>query len=267
MVPQEDLSRATTPEPHILVSQHQILISLRLDPEILRSSLRLNYSTSQENSIRAQGYAYWLMRNSHFRTWLLSGRLQFLMIKSCDVNRLTPLSFFCALLLESLQAMPPAISAHICCGVENTDAVPGSLYLLRCLIAQILYSGRPMDLSFIGPQEYQGITIHSVPHLWMLFQNLVSSLHGATIFCIIDGAMRYPDEQEALTLVHALMAFTRQLKGTVYLKVLLTSPLPSEATDIVSEEEMLYMPFEPAMDREIMDSRQMAFTYGQGEDF
>ena len=236
---------------------------LRVVPEALQHDLSLKTSTAQAHHKSAQGYAAWLMRNHQFSTWLRSDQSQILLVNAREASRLNPLSFFSAILLESLQELPWTLTIHYFCGVPDPNEAPNPLFLFRSLIFQLL-SFRQYDLSFINTLDYHGIVCHSPSSLWSLFENLINSLHGTVLFCIIDGSLRYPGEDEVLSLIGALDDLTKRLHPSVRLKVLLTSPVSSEIMNIVPVEDRLIMPAENTVHGRKINARQMAFAHQRG---
>jgi hypothetical protein len=75
--------------------------------------------------------------------------------------------------------------------------------------------------------------------LWQLFTAAMKSLPGATIFCIIDMALRYAAEDELGIIIQYLCWLTHVLPPRTKLKLLITSPVPIFLLREIPEESQV----------------------------
>ncbi|KAL6858457.1 hypothetical protein J3F83DRAFT_750862 [Trichoderma novae-zelandiae] len=208
-------------------------------------------------------YSYRLPRKYHaravqvtqtreFRQWIVTPTPTRLLIHgdfslhALDSGRVSPLSFFCFLLVHMLRARERYVTLVFFCGfhVDEEDCNVGGAAIMRSFIAQLL---RQMGPSFI-PLD-RSIDLDSVAQedcdiskLCDLFVHLVrQQLHrDRTLVCIIDGVGEYEtDELEPamMAVMKTLLQFRKPAEqgngaepsshGDV--KVLATTPFATEA--------------------------------------
>ena len=100
-------------------------------------------------------------------------------------------------------------------------------------------------------------SLSSDAQLWTLLRILVHRLLHNTIFCVLDRLAFYHDSREALFLIQGLSQLIHELPPHVVVKVLLTGPLPCEVVDILSMEQLLYLPV-------TVDGDDQGFTMSRG---
>lgn len=181
-----------------------------------------------------QGLTEDIMQNRQFRNWFQSNNSQLLLLKAFRGDSVSPLSVFCAMLLKSLKDIPSVITIHYFCGISGMDVVEGPDCLLLSLLGQLLEVW-PREHLFSTSLDLARIRNHDHDTLWNLFVAAVTSLEGSTVFCTIDGLLRYQREQESSMLVQKLVVLSQSLPQTanVTLKILVTSPTPPAILDCV----------------------------------
>ncbi|CAG8949095.1 hypothetical protein HYFRA_00002224 [Hymenoscyphus fraxineus] len=210
--------------------QNILAININMTNDSLEKTISIG-RTEEENT---HGLTEKLMENRQFRNWFQCSGSKLLLLRAVATENISPLSNFCAMLVKSLKNVQPAITLHYFTSVHRvlrgTDIEHGQ-HLLRSLIAQLLQHW-PDGHLLPSNLDLSGISNHDFESLWLLFVAAVTSFEGATIFCTLDGLLRYPREEEALVLVHRLWELSEALQ-TVTLKVLITSPIPPRLRDVV----------------------------------
>ncbi|KAK3319533.1 hypothetical protein B0T19DRAFT_487870 [Cercophora scortea] len=229
-------------------SRQQLQALLGIDTAQLPAILTVVTSTSMRNDFSASGVTSKLLQIRRFRTWLQSDTSDMLLLRSLhDHGPVTPLSNFCAGLLTSLQGLGPAITLHYFCSVmrpnKTSTGGPGGVrnHLVRSLMAQLL-GAWPAEQSFPLELDVSQITNCEFPAVWQLFIAGMLALTGATVFCIIDGSVRYPDEEEVKIVIEGLIWLQQRLPATIKLKVLLTSPNPFTLNKMLGEDAQIILP-------------------------
>ncbi|KAJ8122739.1 hypothetical protein ONZ43_g1137 [Nemania bipapillata] len=175
-----------------------------------------------------------------FREWLQSDKSQVLLLRSPgEPSLITTLSDLCATLMISLRDLEPAITLHYFCGIHHQESQTSSCHLLRTLLVQLLEVW-PAEQTFTLDLDMALLSNHDFGALWRLFLAAMMSLPGATVFCIIDGALRYPVDELNYTVLH-LCGLTQSLPSTTKFKLLMTSPVPKSLLDQIPEESQVFI--------------------------
>jgi hypothetical protein len=146
-----------------------------------------------------------------------------------DTAKISPVSLFCALLVQSLVAVEPARMVHFFCGIHSApqDPLTGAQGLLRSLIGQLLCQDQ-YKLAFLRRRDIHRIKSNELGALQELFANLVMQLGPGTPSSAVWMASNFYETDE-----HAMYAgsvFTQVLnlvrvdESQAVVKFLVTSP-------------------------------------------
>ncbi|KAL9118675.1 MAG: hypothetical protein Q9187_004777 [Circinaria calcarea] len=259
--------RAVNPSVPFL-TQADLFILIAADPAVPRIDILNTIKQSQVIDPSSQGQAHWLMQHPKFQTWLVSDKAQAILVNgnasTYASERITSMSLLCALLVQSLAEVRPAICIHFFCGLHTTydDALGGTSGLIRSLIAQLL-TLRDFDLSFINARRYRDhLRNHDLEHLCELFRQLANQLPIDTVlFCVIDGISLFetPERwQETCFLMSKLREITEDDNFNPVFKLLITSPLRSRyVKEGISPEDHLNLPHDSGDDSQELTERQV----------
>ena len=224
--------------------------------------LRLIYTLSSASQDRAVV----LITSSEIETWLTCTSSCALLINGqmllCDNEaRHSPLTYFCAKLVESILARSPsslansgsrAVVVRWFCGQHTnmqTDPdghPPGMLNnLLSQLIHQLLRRAPRLTLGKITTPD-RDLELSDLCHLFVL---LVEAFPAGTIlFCILDGISYYEDAErqvecmEAMSMLASLVNRSHNAINGALVKLLITAPLRSHHVQrLFKAEEVLNM--------------------------
>lgn len=182
-----------------------------------------------------------LLGTRRLLNWLQSDMSDILLLKSLEDNdRVTRLSHFCGTLITSLKDAIPAIAVHYFCGVLSLHRPRGRFHLLRSFTWQLLEQW-PEKTTFPMDIDITKLIDCDFESLWRLFLTAVQSHPHATIFCIVDGPRRQPEDDFMITL-EKLIWFQNNMTQATKLKVLVTSPAPSRLVRLLSEDNQVILP-------------------------
>ncbi|KAL7950496.1 hypothetical protein V8C42DRAFT_122389 [Trichoderma barbatum] len=248
--PNANHQRPVSPQPRIISSQiilKMLNIPLDLDNVDLMSVKDYSYRLQRKYHTRAVQ----VTQTREFRQWIVTPTSRRLLIHgqfsphSLDTRRVSPLSFFCFLLVRMLRERERYITLVFFCGfhVEDEDSNVGGAAIIRSFIGQLLrqipFEFMPLDMAInldcIAKDDC------NVLHLCELFVYLVRHLlhRDRTLVCIIDGIGDYEaDELESdmLAVIKMLLQFCKTaehgngvspLQGDV--KIMATTPFTTEA--------------------------------------
>ncbi|KAL7936564.1 hypothetical protein V8C35DRAFT_277983 [Trichoderma chlorosporum] len=221
----------------LLLDPNSVSIQTSQD-RILQQVLRNGFATDTE----AQARVEWLMANKSIRHWLTSAKSKTLLVNGHGkLERVTPMSLFCAMLAQSFSASPIIVLTHFC-GLQALEEDPQDPKrqkagrLLRSLLIQLLTQWQFPDITCLKNDFVEKLKRTSpnwsLRQQKRLFHHLVAALPPATpIFIIIDGTNYYEatdstrdDIKTAVTEANKLLSL-----GSVeaMVKILVTSPTRS----------------------------------------
>ncbi|KAK3690516.1 hypothetical protein B0T22DRAFT_193765 [Podospora appendiculata] len=234
---------ATPPPPRY--SRQQLQALLGIDTSQLPTVLDVVTSTSMRHGFSASGVTSKLLQIRRFRAWLQSDSSDTVLLRSLHdhYGPVTALSNFCAGLLASLHGLGgPAVTLHYFCGVMMRPGETAARnHLLRCLTAQLL-DAWPAAQTFPLEIDVSRMTNCEFPAVWQLFMAGMLALAGVTVFVVIDGSVRYPEEDEVKIVTEGFMWLQQRLPATTKLKVLLTSPNPFRLNKMLGEDAQVILP-------------------------
>ncbi|KAI9680201.1 MAG: hypothetical protein M1829_001438 [Trizodia sp. TS-e1964] len=265
-----ELERARTPinMPKAFVTRDELINLLDADPDMAAKDVQTSIRRGQALDESHQGRAGWLMRNSTFQAWLTSGGTQVLLVdgnaSDAAFERTSSMSLLCAMLVNSLGEVQPAIPIQFFCGLHtaSNDSLSGPRGLIRSLVTQLLCI-YDFDLTFVDSYQYlDHLQSHEVDHLCDLFRQLVKQLPtGLVLFCVIDGISLYENWEwraETCFVIRKLRELSEDPHLQALLKLLVTSPLASRLVkDHISIEDHLILPRDAGAERQILTERLM----------
>lgn len=254
-------------KPKAYISQAELLLLLDFDTtseqdksQTLASQtpafeivLRAGFAMDREEQIRAE----WLMANKDISHWFRSARPRTRLINgNHNLDRITPLSFFCAMLVQSLKPIEPVIVlSHFCglhtAGEDLAEEQPGSSGLIRSLLTQLLEQWRFGEFTCLSQafadqlkNKSPGILPHDQRHvLW----ELITALPPATpLFIIIDGINFYEIDAfsaETKKMIKELNGLLSNSKVKSLIKILVTNTTRAfEVNKYFEFDEIIEMP-------------------------
>lgn len=253
--------RPTSPQRRI-VNSSSILAMLNIPLDLDSVDLQAVKEHSYRLPRKYHARAVQVTQTREFRQWIVAPTSTRLLIHgefpphTLDWHRVSPLSFFCFLLVHMLRARERYVTLVFFCGfhVDEDDGNVGGAAIMRSFIAQLVHQIGPgfiqLDASFnlerVAQQDCD------IAKLCDLFVHLVrQQLHrDRTLVCIIDGIGCYETDElegDMLAVVKTLLQFrkgTHRGSGTEQsshggdVKVLVTTPFSTEAVQelFLSEE-------------------------------
>jgi hypothetical protein len=254
------------PQPKAYVSQNELFLLVkpssasaqeagfaRLDTE---KALIAGYSMDKNQQIRAE----WLMTNEAISTWFKSSASRAILINgNSSLERISPLSFFSALLHQSLKALKTVVVLVHFCGLHTLvgnagDGLYGGLGLLKNLTSQLVAQWRFGELACLSKEfvdtlrrESPRIGLHE---LWRLFRTLVSALPpGTPLFIFVDGISFYETNdllEGTRTVTKALTRLVRDRRVEATVKYFVTSANRAMSVgEFFEEDERVWIPENP----------------------
>lgn len=242
--------RAITPEPppviESVIKQEDLLKFLDL---IGLETTDIDYITHQRELIisRGQDRTDQIMKSPQLREWLVQANSKELLIHgNSDSVPISPISFFCAVLMQNLRNVERFKSVAFFCGCHPYDDFGGARTLIMSLLSQLLQQ-QPFDLSFIDHETAYRVDSGEIQAFCYIFGRLVEQVQRTeTVFCVIDGINFYECNgeqplQEMADVLRFLLDLSEE-KGSVY-KILVTSPSSTEdVRQAIRDEDYLALP-------------------------
>ncbi|KAI9740303.1 MAG: hypothetical protein M1834_004881 [Cirrosporium novae-zelandiae] len=157
--------------------------------------------TGRAMSMKSQSQAEWFMACDEMGKWFRSTDSRALLVNAnSSLERISSVSFFCAMLIQSIQFLKSILVASHFCGLhlDFEDELAGGYGLLKHLTTQLVEQWCFGDLSCLDrdlvddlryESQHQHISLRALGHL---FRTLVISLPPKTpLFVIIDGISFY----------------------------------------------------------------------------
>lgn len=241
---------------HEAISQKELLSLLgsididdhRINEPILNQVLRAGFSMDEE----AQKRVEWLMGNENVSRWFTSAKSQKLLVNGRgSLERLTPTSFFCAMMLHSLKPIGSIILLSYFCGLQapERDLQPSEekKSILNIFLHQLLIQWKFPSLSCLEHDFVE--KLKSASPNWSLrkqrhlLRRLTTALPPAVpIFIIIDGASYY-ENKEMKEVVAEISKLLSSKRVQAIVKVLITVPTQAfDLGDCFEENEIVNLP-------------------------
>jgi hypothetical protein len=186
-----------------------------------------------------------IMKSPRFKEWVVSASSQTLLIHgNSDSQFISPISFFCALLVQNLRSVDRFRPLIFFCGCHLYEDYGGGRTMIISLLAQLLQQ-QAFDLTFIDHELVYQMDSGNIEAFCHVFGRLVEQIHTTrTVFCVIDGINYYERHEEVLQdmalVLSSLLDLSRE--QTVF-KLLVTSPSTSEdVRQAVADTDYLALP-------------------------
>ncbi|KAI1743089.1 hypothetical protein F4680DRAFT_410974 [Xylaria scruposa] len=249
------LRHVITPEPpplitESIVKQEDLLQFLDL---MGLETTDIDYITHQRELIisRGQDRTEQIMNSSQLRHWLVQADSKELLIHgNSEPLPVSPISFFCAILMQNLRSVEKFKPVAFFCGCHPYDDFGGARTLIMSLLSQMLQQ-QPFDLSFVDHEIAYRMDSGDTQTFCYVFGRLVEQVRRTeTVFCIIDGINFYEcNGEEQLQEMAYVLRFLLDLadnRGPVY-KILVTSPSSTEdVRKAIRDEDYLALPEQAA---------------------
>ncbi|KAF3016550.1 hypothetical protein E8E14_012383 [Neopestalotiopsis sp. 37M] len=242
------LQRATTPEmyPREPTTTREYLLEFLDSSEIYAHDVayitrhRISRTTSGRNCTDQ------LMKYNEFAQWVTEPTSKELLIHgNSDTTHISPLSFFCALLMQNLRRVQRFVSVAFFCGSHPYEDQGGPRTLIISLLAQLLQQRTRFDLRFLTYEMAELMETGDIQAYCSVFGQLVQQMaRDETVFCIIDGANFYERDEEMRYEFAEVLCFLLDLtKSQTKFKILLTSPsITTEIREAIRDEDYLSLP-------------------------
>ncbi|KAK8050818.1 hypothetical protein PG994_012548 [Apiospora phragmitis] len=190
----------------------------------------MDYIVFQRELIISRGHdrTEQIMKSPQLREWLVQAESKELLIHgNSEPQPISPISFFCALMVRNLRDVDQFKSLAFFCGCHPYNDLGGVRLMIMSLLAQLLEQQR-FDLSFIDHELAYRMDGGDIEAFCCVFRQLVRQVQSTDcVFCVIDGVNFYEDLAEELLqdtayVLRTLLDLTRE-RGAVF-KILLTSP-------------------------------------------
>ncbi|KAI0911071.1 hypothetical protein F4823DRAFT_561258 [Ustulina deusta] len=246
--------RAITPEPPLpveyIVTQEDLIQFLNFTG---LATTDIEYIIHQRELIisRGQDRTEQIMKSSQFREWLVQANSKELLIHgNSEPLLVSPISFFCAMLMQNLCGVERFKSVAFFCGCHPYDDFGGARTLIMSLLSQLLQQQR-FDLSFIDHEIAYRMDDGDIQAFCYVFRRLVEQIRRTeTVFCVIDGINFYECNgeeqlQEMAYVLRFLLDLTEE-RGPVY-KILVTSPSNTEdVREAIRDQDYFALPEQAA---------------------
>jgi hypothetical protein len=247
------LYRATTPEPpsmtQCIIKQEDLIQFLNLDA---LEKNDIEYVTHQRELVlsRSQDRTEQIMKTPQLRDWLVQPASKELLIHgNSEPLPISPISFFCAILMQNLRSVGKFKSVAFFCGCRPYEEYGGGRTLIMSLLCQLLQQ-QSFDLSFIDHEIAYRMDCGDVEAFCYVFRRLVEQVRRTeTVFCVIDGINFYEcNGEQPLQEMADVLRFLLDLaedEGLVY-KIMVTSPSTTEdVRQAIRDENYLALPPQP----------------------
>ncbi|KAK8140096.1 hypothetical protein PG984_000162 [Apiospora sp. TS-2023a] len=243
--------RAVSPQPSpiaipVVVTQ-QALLDFLDSADVEKADM--DYITSQRELIIAGGQdrTEQIMRSPQLREWLVQAESRELLIHgNSDPAPISPISFFCALLVRNLRGVDQFKSLAFFCGSHPYDDLGGARPMIMSLLAQLLEQ-QHFDLGFVDYELAYSMDSGNIETFCYVFRQLVRQVRSTeSVFCVVDGINFYEGMgeeslQEMAYVLRSLLDLSRE-RGAVF-KILVTSPSITEDTrQAIEDEDYLALP-------------------------
>lgn len=189
-----------------------------------------------------------IMKSIQFSEWLVKPSSQELLIHgNSDPTPVSPMSFFCGMLVQSLRGVKRFHTLSFFCGRHPEEDYGGGRTMIMSLLAQLLQQ-QHFDLGFIGDEDMDHMVGGDVVSFCFVFGELIRQIDVRnTVFCVIDGINFYERGEELLEEMAYVLRFLLDLtKDSTVFKILITSPSTTEdVREAVDDSNYLSLPGQP----------------------
>ncbi|KAK6863746.1 hypothetical protein PG995_000274 [Apiospora arundinis] len=209
----------------------------------------IEYIISQRELIISRGHecTEQIMKSTQLRDWLVQANSKELLVHGkSEAEPISPVSFFCALLVRNLRGVEQFKSMAFFCGCHPYDDAGGARPMIMSLLAQLLQQ-QQFDLGFITHELASWMNEGDIGAFCFVFGKLLRQVKATeSMFCVIDGINFYEGVgedllQETAYVLRFLLDLTKE-RGAVF-KILVTSPSTTVDTQqAIKEEDCLALP-------------------------
>lgn len=189
-----------------------------------------------------------IMKSPKFKEWLVTASSQELLIHgNSDSKPISPVSFFCALLVQNLHSVNTFRPVTFFCGRHTDQDYGGSRTMIMSLLTQLLQQ-QHFDLGFVTNEDAYQMDLGDIGTFCYIFGSLVQQVKSTeSVFCVIDGINFYERSEDLLQEMAYVLRFLLDLtKGRTVFKILITSPSTTEdVRQAITDDNYLALP-EPA---------------------
>ncbi|KAH6653885.1 hypothetical protein BKA67DRAFT_658223 [Truncatella angustata] len=235
---------AQTRHPEPLISQHDVLEFLDVSSV---GYVDLSYILELQDRLTSGGQdrTTQIMNSAIFRTWLVDGSSKELLIHGKSEPRpISPISFFCAILMQNLQEVDKFKSLVFFCGCHPYEDDGGARTMIISLLAQLLRQ-QNFNLGFIDHEIVYQMDCGDIDTFCHVFGQLIRQVNVTeTVFCVIDGINFYERDEESLQEMAPVLRFLLDLtKERAVFKILITSPSTTkDVRQAIEDEDYLALP-------------------------
>jgi hypothetical protein len=243
-------SRTPSPDPKPYISQAELIEILHRGSDTAAEDRHHCAHSGRAFKMAVQDRAAWLMRSEKMNTWLTSRYTEVRLVHgNYELAKISPVSYLCAMLVETLEQLEPSRVIHFFCGSHTTSRDPlGNAHgMVKSLLVQLL-SQDTFNTSFLRPNDVQKIQTGELESLCDLFCRLVEQLDSTVaLFCIVDGINYFATGQRFKTMQIVLDRLLDLAGGNsmnAVFKLLVTSPTTTgcEIRTMFSDEEIILVP-------------------------
>lgn len=213
------------------ISPKKLRRILRHDPDLAPRDIQTTIAEGRASNLALQERAEYLLGGAEFKAWFTARDSRVMLVNgNSDDERISPMSFACGLLANSLLSYSGPITLAFFCGLHTSsrDAEIGPRPLVASLICQLLKQYQAFDLSFLLPEQQAALEDYEIKILCHLFVALVQQLpSGQVLFCIIDGISFYESRDKRNDTTKIIKAIAKLVEGEeaqAVLKFLVVSP-------------------------------------------
>ena len=170
------------------------------------------------------------MNSPEFKNWLTAPESRFMLVNgNAEHDRISPASFACGMLINSLAKSKCLIKLSFFCGLhtDTRNKNTGAPQMLASLIGQLVKEHNELDLSFLNPSQLSELRECNVGLLCKLLKALLKQLPKEYIvLCVIDGISFYEErwlKQDARHAVWTLIDLLDDRNLTIVMKLMVTS--------------------------------------------
>jgi len=242
-------SRTPSPAPKPHISQAELVHILHKSCDTAAEDRDHCAHFGRAFKMAVQDRAAWLMRSEKLKVWLTSRYSEVRLVHgNYESAKISPVSYLCAMLAESLEHLKPTRVIHFFCGrhTEDKDPLSDAHGMIKSLLVQLL-SQDTFNTSFLRRGDVQRIENNDLETLCDLFCRLVEELDGmVALFCIIDGINFFETGQRRHAM-HFVIGRLVRLAGedtNAIFKLLVASPTTTsrDVRTLFSGEEIILVP-------------------------
>ena len=198
-----------------------------------------------------------MMTNKTVDIWFKTkGSSAVLVNGNSSLERITPGSFFCALLIQSLRDVRPVLILSHFCGLQLSPTSLGTEYvgaktMLRSLLAQLVAQWHFGKLSCLSKDDVSELKnnspYYSLEVLWCVFSKLVHALPPQQpLFILIDGINYYETSQlyqDTKKVIEDILSMLAETEMKPMVKVFITTAVRAmKVNDCFEKSEVVWIP-------------------------